>query len=269
MTGTLGLFSLVDLFQLLSASARTGRLAVHHPEGLARIYFDKGRVVYADFGGLVGEEAVFALFKDEQGSFEFQLGLPAPGVTISGSTESLMMEALRRLDEARRGVDRVSDIAIPLFTEGGKASRTLKLDAGQLEVLKVIDGQHTVVEIAELSEQPLEQVKDVIAQLLDAGAVRFAERKLRTARLVVQLSSQPLPAGTVAVDAQICAAWERTLGHAPKQVLCRRPDGRVDAFKLEPRAQIGPYVLVSRDTLFRANLSAGTTLLVKPPMVTS
>ena len=49
VTGTLGLFSLVDLFQLLAASGRTGRLAVQHPLGRARVYFEKGQVRHAEF----------------------------------------------------------------------------------------------------------------------------------------------------------------------------------------------------------------------------
>ena len=103
MTGTLGLFSLVDLFQLLAASSRSGRLTVDHPEGQARVYFEEGLAVHAEFAGRSGEEAVFALFADEQGSFEFMLGVPAPQTSITSRTENLVLEASRRLDESRRG----------------------------------------------------------------------------------------------------------------------------------------------------------------------
>lgn len=102
MTGTLGLFSLVDLFQLLSASSRSGRLTVDHPEGLARVYFEEGLAVHAEFAGRSGEDAIYALFADEQGSFEFMLGVPAPQNTIASRTENLVLEATRRLDESRR-----------------------------------------------------------------------------------------------------------------------------------------------------------------------
>src|SRR5690606_38944681 len=44
VTGTLGLFSLIDLFQLLASARRSGRLSVDHPKGMARVYFDKGQV---------------------------------------------------------------------------------------------------------------------------------------------------------------------------------------------------------------------------------
>jgi hypothetical protein len=57
VTGTLELFSLADLFQLLAAVARTGCLVIDHPQGIARVYFDKGKIVHAEFGGLKAEEA--------------------------------------------------------------------------------------------------------------------------------------------------------------------------------------------------------------------
>src|SRR5690606_14912365 len=98
VTGTLGLFSLVDLFQLLSSARRSGRLTIDHPRGRGRVYFEKGVVVHADFAGLVGEEAVYALFADERGTFEFRIGMPAPEQTVTTSTENLVLEAVRRLD---------------------------------------------------------------------------------------------------------------------------------------------------------------------------
>lgn len=264
MTGTLGLFSLTDLFQLLASSARTGRLAIHHPGGLARVYFERGRVVYAEFGELIGEDAVFALFADERGTFAFQTGLPAPGVTISGSTESLLMEAIRRLDESHKGLSRLADSAVPIFTDSGHKRRQLELSPRELKLLPYLNGHYELREVAELAEVPLDEVKALVDQLQAAGAVRFAERKLRTARLVVQLARQPLAAGTVALDQQIFESWARALGTAPKQVACRRPSGQVDTYRVQPAAGTGPYLLASRETLFRADLMAGTTLLVKP-----
>jgi len=102
VTGTLGLFSLVDLFQLLAGAARTGRLAVQHPDGQARFYFERGRVTHAEFGELEGEAAVYALFEDERGTFAFVVGLPAPRQSVTTATENLVLEALRRLDEQHR-----------------------------------------------------------------------------------------------------------------------------------------------------------------------
>src|SRR5690554_1634844 len=77
---------------------------VEHPVGGARIYFDRGQVIHAEFGELEGEDAVFTLFADERGAFEFRLGLPSPAKTIAVGTENLVLEAMRRLDEVNRGM---------------------------------------------------------------------------------------------------------------------------------------------------------------------
>ncbi len=199
------MFSLVDLFQLLAASARSGRLNIAHPEGNARIFFDKGRVVHADFGEEVGEAAVYALFADERGSFEFYVGQTAPQVSVTISTENLLFEATRRFDETRHS-------AADFKAVGAEGSGV----------------------------------------------------KPRTARLVTQFSRERLPAGVVGLDTNIYTSWERALGYAPAQVACRRADGHVDVFKVQAVAGAGPYLLVSRETLFGSSLAVNATLLVKP-----
>ena len=88
------------------AAARSGRLDIAHPKGEVCIFFDKGRVVHADFAGQTGEAAIYALFADERGSFEFKLGRSTPLASVTMSTENLLFEATRRLDETRRsGLD--------------------------------------------------------------------------------------------------------------------------------------------------------------------
>ncbi len=268
MNGTLGLFSLVDLFQLLASSTRSGRLLVEHPRGTARVYFDKGKVVHADFESLKGEEAVYELFNDERGSFEFSLGLPAPERTISGTTENLVLEAMRRVDEAQRDqpnqVRSLDSSLVPTFTDKAPDASNLTLYAQEVTVLRVVDGRRDLRQIAKTTDLDLSEVKRVVSRLMRVGALAARGKKPRVARLVTQLARQPLPPNTVGVDAKIVESWQRVLGHEPQRVACRRPNGKVDAFELKPLKDLGAYILMSRDTLFTANLAANMTLLVKP-----
>lgn len=264
MTGTLGLFSLVDLFQLLSSANRTGRLVVDHPEGDARLYFRQGRVVHAEFCGLTGEEAVFALFADEQGTFEFTTGLPAPEESVTAGTENLILEAIRRVDEARR--DRPEEIpaeAVPAFAEGPGAGN-LVLDTTEVGLLRFVDGQRTVRELAELAGVGTGEVQGKVRRLLEMGVLRVTDRRPRTARLVTQLTTGGLGPAVAGVDPNILDSWRRALGYDPGAVACRRPDGRVDTFQVSPVEQAGPYILFTRDTLIRADLAANVPLLVRP-----
>ena len=267
MTGTLGLFSLVDLFQLIAASARTGRLGVFHPEGTARIYFNDGQVTHAEFNDVEGEAAIYALFEDERGSFDFQMGIPASKRSVQTSTENLLLEIIRRLDEAKRDGDTgagVSAEAIPTFTETAADTSKLTFESYELDVVRLIDGRLEVSDIAAKAGLSISDTKRVINRLIQLGIIKLRNRRPRTARLVAQLTQEPLPRGTVAVEANIYANWTRNLGFEPDKVACRRANGHVDIFGVQPLAGVGPYLLLSRETLFSSDIGVNITLLVKP-----
>jgi DNA-binding MarR family transcriptional regulator len=265
MTGTLGLFSLVDLFQLLASSSRTGRLAVEHPSGKARVYFDKGRVVHAEFNNLMGEEAVYALFADERGSFEFQIGLPAPEESVQSSTENLMLESIRRLDESLRDSNIIPGDAVISFAEGVSLSDPLNLQAQEVTLLKFVDASSTLSQLAERSGEDPMDVKRIIDRLMKAGVLKLREKKVRTARLTVQLAKQELPVGTVGIDPTIMAAWEKALGRSVDIVACKRDDGQVYSFRASSIPQAGANIVMSRSTMAKAGMAVNTALLVKPP----
>lgn len=264
MTGTLGLFSLVDLFQLLSGSQRTGRLAVEHPAGLARVYFLDGRPVHAEFAELEGPEAVYALFADERGAFEFQVGLPAPRTSIEMGSENLMLEASRRIDEVRRDVattrdpERVPEVANP------DAPANLDLDAEERRLLDVIDGRRTLEDVARAAGTTVVEAGRVLARLEAAGAVRAHRRRARTARLVVRPGGDEVPVDAVGIDPSILEGWRRTTGESPERVACKRPDGRVAVFAVRAVSGAGPYLQLSRAGLLRTGLRADQPVLVRP-----
>ncbi|UCH26567.1 MAG: DUF4388 domain-containing protein [Trueperaceae bacterium] len=266
MTGTLGLFSLVDLFQLLSSASRTGRLLIEHPKGSARVYFDKGSVRHAEFGGLKGEEAVFALFADERGNFEFTVGLTPLDLTIELSTENLMLEAIRRLDEGRRGSIHVtiSDEEIPMLTEGLGDTGKVTLHGHEVKVLRLVDGKKSIPQIAAAADLDIGEVRRIIDRMVKVGSLRMRSRKPRIARLVTRLAKGRLPSGVVGIDQNILNQWERTTGYPADHVACKRPSGEVDVYEVDPLEGAGPYIHVSHDTLMRTGLAVNIALLVQP-----
>ena len=263
------MFSLVDLFQLLASSSRTGRLAVFHPEGEAQVYFDQGRVVHAEFTGLTGKEAVFALFADERGSFAFQMGAESPTESVTMGTDNLLLEIIRRLDEAKRDDEdgasaSIANDVVPTLLESVPGASEPALTPEEKEMLQALDGERSVADIAQHTGASLASVKKLVTRLLEVGRVKVRSRKPRTARLVAQLSGQAVPAGSVGVAANIFETWERALKAPPHQVACRHPNGRIEVFGVVPAPDAGPYLLVSRETLFKSNMSVNMTLLVRP-----
>lgn len=276
MTGTLGLFSLVDLFQLLAAARRTGRLTIEHPVTGARIYFDRGQVVHAEFGELAGEAAIYTLFADERGSFEFRLGLPSPAKSIAVGTENLVLEAMRRLDEVNKGMSpqptapgsggiHVSTEAVPAVPEVVSGEqREFALNPEELAVMSQVDGHRTVGRIAENLGVEVDVVRVVCERLVRTGVLKLQNRRARTARLVTRLTRRRLAPMVVGIDPSIIDSWEKVLGVRVGEVACRRDNGTVLLFQATKVEGLGPYLELSRDTLVRSNLRVEQTLLVRP-----
>jgi len=100
LTGELGLVGLFDLGQLLMLNRATGCLAVQSEDRKGYLYFRDGRVVNAlDDAHNEGERAAHKVFSWRSGTFEFRPEPVDVDATIDASTDGLMLEAARRLDE--------------------------------------------------------------------------------------------------------------------------------------------------------------------------
>ena len=109
MSGRLEQLSLVDVVQLLSTGQRSGVVEVSvdgaassRAAAPALIGLNRGQVVFARFGNDVGEDALFALLASSRGAFAVRFEKVAPATNIQRSTTFLLLEHLRRLDEAAR-----------------------------------------------------------------------------------------------------------------------------------------------------------------------
>jgi CRP-like cAMP-binding protein len=108
LAGNLKFFDLPTIIQTLATSERTGTLTITDEleRVFARIYFEAGKVLYAELGHLRGEEAFYQLFQSPvQDGFSFKGGLP-PGEfqeekEIGTTTMGLLMEAARQQDELK------------------------------------------------------------------------------------------------------------------------------------------------------------------------
>jgi hypothetical protein len=126
--GDLQLIPLFDLGQLLRLNGATGCLAIQSGDRKGALYFDRGDLVNAvDDSYTEGEGAAIALFTWRSGTFEFRAEAPAGARVIESSTEAVMLEAARRIDEAGAGPD---DDA------GSSETRRLKERQAAMEALR-------------------------------------------------------------------------------------------------------------------------------------
>jgi hypothetical protein len=96
-------FSFVDLVQTLSHSRKTARISLRRTDGEeATVFTDRGRIVHAIAGDLLGEEAVYRVISwEDEGGFVVHPVSEAPPPTIHVATDAVLMEGWRRLDESR------------------------------------------------------------------------------------------------------------------------------------------------------------------------
>jgi response regulator RpfG family c-di-GMP phosphodiesterase len=102
VAGSLSEMALPDILQVLGQGRKSGQLLIRHQGREGEIYLDQGRVVDAIAGGLRGEEAFYSMIGWDEGDFRLDPEFLMMGGTITRSTEGLIMEGLRRLDESKR-----------------------------------------------------------------------------------------------------------------------------------------------------------------------
>jgi hypothetical protein len=93
---------LPDMVQVLWHGRKTGALKIRSAGGAGEIHFVNGSVYNALFGNLRGEEAFYAMLGLSQGDFVLDPNFIAPQQLFQQSPEALLLEGMRRLDEAQR-----------------------------------------------------------------------------------------------------------------------------------------------------------------------
>jgi hypothetical protein len=82
--------------------SKSCRLRLTHGAETCDIFLENGQVYDAALGKLVGDEAVYKVVEWNEGSFEIDFSGRSDQRRTTRSTQGLLMEALRLLDESRR-----------------------------------------------------------------------------------------------------------------------------------------------------------------------
>jgi len=101
--GRLKDMGLIDIFQIFNAERKTAAIHLGSDLGYGRVYMEGGRITHAVYRDLVGTEALYHLLAWKDGEFEVEPDATPSACTIQESPEGLILEGLRRLDEAARG----------------------------------------------------------------------------------------------------------------------------------------------------------------------
>src|SRR6185437_5649620 len=169
MTGKIEEVPLPDLLQLFQTSKKNGMLVVRN-EHEGRIYMRQGKVFYAVIDqnhDLGPQKSFFRIITWEQGDFELVAADQNEFmVELEESTEALLMEGLRQLDEMRRlqgelpATTSALQIALPLEPP------LRDLSAEQLDLIQLVLNHGTMQGVLDKSPLSDLEVSQGLAMLL-------------------------------------------------------------------------------------------------------
>jgi len=102
VAGSLQEMGLPEMVQVLWYGRKTGSLKIRSGANSGEIHFVGGAIFNALWATLRGEEAFFAMLGLAEGEFSLDPNFTAPQQVIQDSPEALLLEGMRRLDEAGR-----------------------------------------------------------------------------------------------------------------------------------------------------------------------
>ena len=119
------------------------------------------------------QDAVFELLRWTEGEFEFQPGVvfPEEDIGLSISTEELIMEGSRRLDEWNRIEKKIPDLDVvfKMKSPQERVATQISLTPEEWMVLTFVDGERTVKDIVDLTAMGTLQTCKIVYGLIASG----------------------------------------------------------------------------------------------------
>ncbi|HET9988606.1 MAG TPA: DUF4388 domain-containing protein, partial [Kofleriaceae bacterium] len=144
----------VDVIQTIEVSRKSGVIQfVADRHRTAAIYFRDGKVIDAEAGSLQGEDAVYRLLTWSEGEFEVVFRTVRRREVISTSSQGLLMEGMRRLDEWSRLLEQLPPLTHRFEIDTPElAGRLGEVPDDNNPILRVIDGKRSLLEVIDASD---------------------------------------------------------------------------------------------------------------------
>ena len=177
LSGSLEDMGVVDLLQTFEISRKTGVGKIANGRREARIYFRDGKVVDAELGRLRGEEAVYRALIWTAGTFEVDFCPIDREDIIPTSTQGLLMEGMRRLDEWGRLLEQLPPLATIFEVDHEQLVERLNEIPDDLNgILRLFDGKRTLLDV--IDDSPFEDLSTLstITKLFFEGLLVISEK---------------------------------------------------------------------------------------------
>lgn len=97
--GVLSDLELTDIIQMLCLAKRTALLHLKHRDERGKIVFERGELVHAEFGEIIGADAVYRMLALRQGDIFMQSDFENEHRTITSGWQDVLLEGVKRADE--------------------------------------------------------------------------------------------------------------------------------------------------------------------------
>ena len=185
--GSLADMGVVDLVQTFEIGRKTGVISIQG-ERTGVVYFKEGRVIDAELGRLKGENAFYRLLNTFEGQFDVQFTTLDRTERIEVSTQGLLMEGMRRLDEWGRMLEQLPPLETVFEIDYHQlADRLSEIPDEVNGLLRLFDGKRALSRVVEDSDFEDLAALGIISKLYFEGLIR----ELGNAPLEPVQSSKP------------------------------------------------------------------------------
>lgn len=208
-TGQLGDMAVVDLMQTIEISRKSGLIHLETPLGPANVWFRDGALVDAEMGRRQGEAVIYRLLDLTEGTFEVEFKPVSRRRVIEETTQGLLMEGMRRVDEWGRLLEQLPPPETVLAVDAeALTTRTADLPSEQVALLRRFDGQRSINAVIDDSGMDDLEALEAISTFYFEGLLAIGE-------------TQPVPAeeaspGDSATRAVQLGDWELPARRTPE-----------------------------------------------------
>jgi pSer/pThr/pTyr-binding forkhead associated (FHA) protein len=173
MAGSIEEIPLPDLLQLLSTSKKSGVLVVHSDRHVGKTFFRKGQIYFASIENqfhIGPRKAMSRMLSWTEGSFELEPPDESAVLEeLDESTEQLLIEAMRQLDEYKVLAEKLPELSAPIGVPRPLKSKLRDLSPEELDVFQTALEVKTVGALFDQTSLTDLQVAEKLVVLFEKG----------------------------------------------------------------------------------------------------
>ena len=156
-TGSIQDMAVVDLLQTFEVSRKSGVVHLSSDKQQAHVFFRDGKIIDANLGRLRGEEAIYRILIWNEADFEVEFTQVRQEDIIGTSTQGILMEGMRRVDEWTRLLEQLPSLATIFEIDHAQLLERLNEIPDELNgILRLFDGHRSLMDVVD--ESPFEDL---------------------------------------------------------------------------------------------------------------